>query len=117
MNEQVQRMGAVLSAYLDMIKGTLGDQYAVTLVGRHRFGPAHILIGDDDEDVVIKSMQDMQAMATTVFDNRPYLGEPPLTEVQGVPIAPPHERVCPRCVGVIADDATQCPVCGCLTPL
>jgi hypothetical protein len=47
--QQLQATGAVLSACVDMAKGHVGDQYGVTIVCRHKTGPFHLMLGDDDE--------------------------------------------------------------------
>lgn len=60
--DQLQRIGAVLAAHVDMAKGFLGDQFAVSIVARHKTGPFHLLLGDDTELALIECLSVLQRM-------------------------------------------------------
>jgi hypothetical protein len=58
--EQLAQIGAVLASHVDMIKGFLGDQFAVSVVARHQSGPFHLLLGDDSELALIGCLSELQ---------------------------------------------------------
>lgn len=68
MNELQQRLGVILSTCVDLAKGSLGEAFAVTLVCRHRSGPAHILIGDDRATVVMQALEELERFGTKLKD-------------------------------------------------
>jgi hypothetical protein len=67
MNELQQRLGVILSTCVDLAKGSLGQAFAVTLVCRHRSGPAHILIGDDKAPNVIVALEELERFGTRLL--------------------------------------------------
>lgn len=68
MNEAQRRVGALLSACLDMVKGIVGTPFAVTLFCRHRSGPAHILMGDDKTPILIAALEELERFGQRLVD-------------------------------------------------
>lgn len=58
--EQLQQVGAVMASHVDMLKGFLGDQFAVSVIARHKQGPFHLLLGDDAELALIQTLSELQ---------------------------------------------------------
>jgi hypothetical protein len=65
--DQLAQIGAVLASYVDMVKGFLGDQFAVSIIARHKSGPFHLLIGDDAELALIQTLSELQRMGTALI--------------------------------------------------
>lgn len=107
----LQQVSAILSALLDMAHGTLpADDFAISLVVRYRhLDTGHMLIGDDEEDVLIQTLEAIKRQTG-------FVGSADANgDVRLVNIAPgePLPRVCQRCVETVTDPALrQCPVCG-----
>lgn len=59
MNQQLVATGHLLSACVDMAKGHVGSQYAVTIICRHKEGPFHLMLGDDDELGVMRAASEL----------------------------------------------------------
>jgi hypothetical protein len=66
MNPQLQQLGAQLSMVVDMAKGIMGNQFAVSIIARHKVGPMHLMIGDDAEPALIKTLNVLQGMGTSL---------------------------------------------------
>lgn len=60
MSPGLQQIGAQLAMIVDMAKGIMGEQFAVSLIARHRVGPMHLMMGDDEEAALIKTLNELQ---------------------------------------------------------
>lgn len=65
--DQLQQVGAVLASHVDMIKGFLGDQFAVSIIARHKGGPFHLLLGDDAELTLIACLSELQRIGVALI--------------------------------------------------
>lgn len=93
MNEAQQRVGAALSACVDMVKGMVGQPYAVTIFCRHRSGPGHILLGDDDAPQLIAGAKELERFGTTLVQNGEELPEEqPATDRMAILLGEAAER-------------------------
>jgi hypothetical protein len=64
--DQLQQIGAVLASHVDMVKGFMGDQFAVSIIARHKAGPFHLLLGDDPELTLIACLSELQRIGTAL---------------------------------------------------
>jgi hypothetical protein len=62
MNGQLAATGQILSSCVDMAKGHMGPQFAVTILARHMHGPFHLMLGDDDELAVMSAASQLLRM-------------------------------------------------------
>ena len=69
MNPQLAMVGNLLSSCVDLAKGTMGEQFAVSIVCRHKAGPCHMLIGDDTELGIIAAVSELQRMGTPLIND------------------------------------------------
>lgn len=64
--DQLQQVGAVMASHVDMLKGFLGDQFAVSIIARHKSGPFHLLLGDDPELTLIQCLSELQRIGVAL---------------------------------------------------
>jgi len=75
-------IGQMLASLVDMAKGQLGDQFAVTILARHKRGPMHLLLGDDTELAMIGALSELQRVGTTLVKDGDAVELPEVTTTQ-----------------------------------